>query len=532
MYLKFLLFLSVAMLATPKSGVAEQGGSFSSLAKKVASISLLQESLHIKALQKACNEALKKHCAGKNQPVCLKEKRDIVSATCKDAINEVFGRVISKAEMYHGVLIPKGSKYFYGGGKIQGVILSEDIKYKGIKFKKGQMRFHDEGPSIGHLTHNQYIDGIKYKAGNLGPFFNKDGSVSNAVLAEDATINDIVYAGDSQIEFYGKNNIKRATLKSSGSIFGVNLSAGQSISFTKDHRTKDTYLNIYFLKKDTAVNGITYAKGKGLGVWPNGRVKNGTLVNSSMFNDKEYKPSTVVVFNKDGGVVKSTFTPKIKPLVVGDIVKLPDYALAISGNNRSVPAIKYKGKDLLNLETISSRLSTHGYPTKNLKVNKVLEPQATLKIIHFSKNEQVVLEDSQGVKYIYYTLDGEIRFQPNKCNIRPCASWKKLFKDTSEGDIAKHLVQISMHILDKDGKRIDPRLKLRPPYPEGFLERSLKAWKKYSEDNSIETDLSSVHGTPTAKLNILDAGDILLHYEDLNIKSISRLNIIKSNKNR
>ena len=142
---------------------------------------------------------------------------------------------LEEAEVYNGVPIPKGSYYRYGrDGKISSVVTFEKIKYKDIDFEKGSIKFNDNGIDVARLASDQKIDGIEYSASGIGPFFNEDGDVVNAVLAKDTEIAGIVYKGGGQITFHSKGRVKSGTVANEITVQGQSFIPGDYIGFRKD----------------------------------------------------------------------------------------------------------------------------------------------------------------------------------------------------------------------------------------------------------------------------------------------------------
>jgi hypothetical protein len=192
------------------------------------------------AIQTPCEEDIKRFCksgASVSETLqCMKENREQVTSLCEDALRNQFGgKPLSEAQLYRGVKIPKGSTFFYDPqGNILGVIASDEFEYNDIHFKNGQVRFHDEGISVAQMVSDQSINGIKYKAEGIGPFFDKDGNVENATLAEDTEIGGVLYKGGTQIQFYSPGKVKSGTVAKEITLFGGTLEAGESIWFNKD----------------------------------------------------------------------------------------------------------------------------------------------------------------------------------------------------------------------------------------------------------------------------------------------------------
>ena len=207
---------------------------------QVLSILKTRERFTYLDLKEPCKEDIKLYCPDisniSNTLECIKENRDDVSNLCENALRNTYGSLpIKEAQLYNGVQIPKGSTFFFDPqGTVLGVITSENFKYKNIYFKKGQIQFHAVGISVGDLVSDQYIDSIKYKAGGIGPFFNKEGYVTNATLAEDTEIEGIVYKIDTQIEFHGKGKVKHGTIANNVTVQDEIYLSGSIIWFDKD----------------------------------------------------------------------------------------------------------------------------------------------------------------------------------------------------------------------------------------------------------------------------------------------------------
>lgn len=211
-----------------------------SLKSQVLSILKTKERFAYRAIKEPCKEDIENYCLDSSDISrslkCIKDNRDFVSNLCENTLRNQFGsKPLKEAQLYNGVEVPKGSTFFYAPqGRVLGVIAAENFKYRNIHFKKGQIRFHDVGISVGHLVSNQYIDGIKYLADGIGPFFNKNGEVENATLAEDTEITGIVYKGDSQIQFYSKGKVQNGTVAKETTVQGETYMPGNPIWFQRN----------------------------------------------------------------------------------------------------------------------------------------------------------------------------------------------------------------------------------------------------------------------------------------------------------
>lgn len=223
---------------------AEQGitdkEQLESLKIQVLSILKTREGFSFRGLSKPCKVDIKRFCSNSvkisNTLMCLKDNRESVSESCENALrNEFGGKPLLQDEVYNSVKVPKGSYFFYEpNGKILGVVASQNLQYKDIHFKKGRIRFHDNGISVGHLVSDQYIDGIKYLADGIGPFFNKRGEVENATLAENIEISGVPYKAGSQIQFYSIDKVKSGTVANQTTIQGKIYMPDEQIMFKKN----------------------------------------------------------------------------------------------------------------------------------------------------------------------------------------------------------------------------------------------------------------------------------------------------------
>jgi hypothetical protein len=223
---------------------AEQGitdeDQINQLKLKLKAILDTKERFTYMALQTPCEEDIKRFCklgASISEILqCMKDNRDQVTSMCGEALRNQFGsKPLNEAQIYHGVKIPKGSTFFYDPqGNILGAIASDEFVHNSIRFKKGQVRFHEEGISVAHLASDQFIDGIKYSADGIGPFFDKDGNVENATLAEDTQINGVLYKGGAGIMFYSPGEVRTGTVAQEIILSGETLEAGMPVWFNND----------------------------------------------------------------------------------------------------------------------------------------------------------------------------------------------------------------------------------------------------------------------------------------------------------
>jgi hypothetical protein len=193
-----------------------------------------------RAIKEPCKKDIERFCSTTEDIEqildCIKKNRNQASKICENSLKNTFGgNPFSKETMHAGVLLPKGSYFFYNPhGEILGAMVSKSFKYKEIEYKKGQVRFHETGLSVAHLTKDQVINGIKYKADGLGPFFDKNGNVTNATLAEDTEILGIYYKRNGQIMFNSDGTVKRGRLAKDTSINGKPYKAGRNLSYQTD----------------------------------------------------------------------------------------------------------------------------------------------------------------------------------------------------------------------------------------------------------------------------------------------------------
>jgi len=204
---------------------------------QVLSIMATKNKFDYRAIKKICKEDLDRFCSTKDNVTeileCIKANRNQVSQICEDSLKNTFGgKSFPEDRMHAGVMLPKGSYFFYNPrGDILGAVASENFTYNGIEFKKGQVRFHETGLSVAHLTKDQDINGVKYKADGLGPFFDKNGNVENATLAEDTNVSGVFYKQNTQIMFNSDRTVQLGRLAKDASIDGKTYKAGSQLSF-------------------------------------------------------------------------------------------------------------------------------------------------------------------------------------------------------------------------------------------------------------------------------------------------------------
>jgi hypothetical protein len=210
-----------------------------SLKAQVISIIKTKEHFTYIAIKEPCKEDILRFCPDTNDTSvlleCMKDNRDHVSQNCENTLrNQLGGKPLKEAQLYQGVLVPKGSTFFYDTkGNVLGAIFSENFKYRNIHFKSGQVRFNDVGISYGRLASDQYIDGVKYSADGIGPFFNKNGDIVNATLAENTEISGVLYKAGAQIQFYSKGKVQSGTVAKEVTVQGKTYSPNSAIRFKK-----------------------------------------------------------------------------------------------------------------------------------------------------------------------------------------------------------------------------------------------------------------------------------------------------------
>jgi hypothetical protein len=204
------------------------------LRSQVRSIIKMKQKMIFDAIVEPCTDDFEKLCSNSNDTStyieCLKENRKSVTQMCEEALKKQFGNLpLKEAGLYKGVVLPKGSILTFSiHGEVIRAIASENFNYKGLTFKKGQVMFHKTSLHFASLTNDQLIDGIKYKANGIGPFFNENGEVENATLAEDTEIGGIFYKA-SQITFHAKNKVKHGTLAQDITIDGYVFKAKRPV---------------------------------------------------------------------------------------------------------------------------------------------------------------------------------------------------------------------------------------------------------------------------------------------------------------
>lgn len=222
-----------------KQGITDKN-QLEALRNEVKSISRTIETFAMMHVKEPCAGDFERFCSARTATSdsldCIKEHRDNVTQMCEEALrNEFGGKPMKEAQLYHGVLLPKGSTFFYDpSGNVLGAQASQEFDYKGIKYKAGQIRFHEEGLSFATLVEDQSIHGAKYKAEGIGPFFGKDGNIENATLAENAEFGSILYKSGTQVTFYPGRKVQTGVLARDAAIEGENHKAGTGVRFNED----------------------------------------------------------------------------------------------------------------------------------------------------------------------------------------------------------------------------------------------------------------------------------------------------------
>lgn len=213
----------------------------------VRSIMETKEKLVYEQLKAPCRKDLKYFCPDSmtisDRLECLKKNREDVSKQCQIAVIKHFGSQPLKNDTLHcGVMIPKGSTFLYrGNGNITAANISKDFIYNGISFKKGMAWFHDQGIRNAKLKNDQVINGIRYKADGIGPFFYSSGKVENATLAENTKINGIIFRASTQIQYYAQRRVKIGVFAEDTVIKGEKYLAGTKAHLNQKGEIIRTY---------------------------------------------------------------------------------------------------------------------------------------------------------------------------------------------------------------------------------------------------------------------------------------------------
>jgi hypothetical protein len=215
--------------------------------KKVEGILATKNMFIVKRLEAPCSHEISTHCReiinGHSLLDCLKYHRDQSKEYCEEAMKREFGgKPLKKDQIYRGVVIPKGSIIQYDfTGVIVGAETSQNFVNNNIVFQKGQIQFNKTGLRSGQLANDQYVDGIKYKACNIGPFFHENGVVENAILAENTIIGDYSYKADSQVLFYPNGQVQQGTLAQAAIINGESILPDTTVWFDEKGSLTEKY---------------------------------------------------------------------------------------------------------------------------------------------------------------------------------------------------------------------------------------------------------------------------------------------------
>lgn len=230
-------FTVVLLLIIPLSLFGEKlDSSEAELIAHVAAMVSVKEKFIYNNLKHACPDDFEQFCPDAKSIHellnCIREKRDSVSAVCEEQMAREYGsKPFARDTTYWGVTLPKGSYFFYSSnGAVLGAITSDVVTFKGMQFKPGQVRLCSTGVASAGLLEDTEIKGIRYKADALTVFFDGEGNVSTAVLAENVIINGINYKGGRQIWFCNGDEVRSGFLAEDALINGEQKKAGEYIS--------------------------------------------------------------------------------------------------------------------------------------------------------------------------------------------------------------------------------------------------------------------------------------------------------------
>lgn len=196
-----------------------------------------------------------------------------------------------------------------------------------------------------------------------------------------------------------------------------------------------------------------------------------------------------------------------------------------------------KTKDM-HLIGFSQKASSFGSSFNGMELVEIIEPNTDFKVVEVYKSPlnilngyyQFAILEKNGKKYIRGPVDYGVFWQdPNYCNKTDfysiCYPYVQAIKECLTKFKGKNCtVSYGLSLLNKDGLKVYDKT-LRPPYPDGFIEKTQSAFVKYQKSRpNLEIILTKDHPTIDAKLTDIELINTFLHYEELNIETVSTLN--------
>jgi hypothetical protein len=203
-------------------------------------------------------------------------------------------------------------------------------------------------------------------------------------------------------------------------------------------------------------------------------------------------------------------------------VSTPDYTLVIEGHNPSYTDSETAIKHNAVLKTLSSRASTSGFPSANLNVIDILQPNTKFtvkKVLYnkpsfpkslFSSGHNLAVLESKGKQYTVAPVTNfenkwSISFELNDCKkMRSCNNWRNAIKHCLN-KINPQYCYIHYNLYIKDEKSLIVWDKnVRPPYKKSWVNSSITAFEKYAKQNNLDVIIDKNHLTVSAKLTVLE----------------------------
>ena len=222
--------------------------------------------------------------------------------------------------------------------------------------------------------------------------------------------------------------------------------------------------------------------------------------------------------------------------LIGKTVITPDFTLVVGGIHDSYSlSPTYKAVDA-TLITLDNRTSTSAFPTKGLYTKDILPPNSKLKVKKVYRSKPSLIRsifagdtffaftsDKNGKDYTVPVHQDEVFFELNGCKSKRCKNWRYPLKSILHLGKKEFNIHITYFLLDKEGMVIFKNI--RPPYPEGMLNRSRKNLVSFLKNKKISIiEINKHHPFVSIKVSPLQYGDLFLNFENLKIKSVSLLN--------
>lgn len=211
--------------------------------------------------------------------------------------------------------------------------------------------------------------------------------------------------------------------------------------------------------------------------------------------------------------------------ILNQTIYAPDYLLAIESGKTS-PA----------LNTIANVVSSGGIDRKDQYVSEIFVPGTAFKVVELYQHQPSLLRSAfassyyfailerNGKKYIVEPMlnEKETNWEMYTCknNRDRCGSWSNVLKECVEKLNGKNcLVNYDIYLIDEKN---NVKRKSNPPYSKALIEKNLAGFLNYAKGRpKMDNVVNYIHLNVTSKLDALEFANSILHFEELNVDSVS-----------